>query len=331
MSPHPLVIRAVALIAAALSVASGNANAALLDSFNLVVIGDLDSQSAVEGKTYVGGNLSGSGSNYGVGLPNTFPLSEVSLQVAGNVSAGNISVNAGSVEIGGDFTGSTLNVNSGGNYAVGGNITGNVNNGAQVPLGSIPSPASVAAHYEALSLSYASLAPNSAFAANGDESTFTADPALQAGNLAVFSVDASTIFDAAFSELILNLNSAGAAIINVAGTDVTFPSSLNATGALVTDEVRARVIWNFFEATSVSLESNFNGAVLAPLADLTNTTAIDGSVVAGSFVQRGQVNLPVSVIAPPFGVPEPTALALMTLLGGAATLRRETSGPRSKA
>jgi choice-of-anchor A domain-containing protein len=55
---------------------------------------------------------------------------------------------------------------------------------------------------------------------------------------------------------------------------------------------RATTIWNFSQATSLTIDRNFNGAILAPSAHLTNSTAIDGSVFVASMTQNGEVHLP---------------------------------------
>ncbi len=52
-----------------------------------------------------------------------------------------------------------------------------------------------------------------------------------------------------------------------------------------------QVIWNFIEATTVTLQRMVNGSVLAPKATLSNNTPIEGSVVAATFNQGGEVHM----------------------------------------
>ena len=66
-----------------------------------------------------------------------------------------------------------------------------------------------------------------------------------------------------------------------------------------------------------------NGSILAPLAAVTNNTQINGTLVAGSFTQGGEVHMKnFGGLIP--GIPEPASWALMIMgFGGAgAVLRR---------
>lgn len=77
-------------------------------------------------------------------------------------------------------------------------------------------------------------------------------------------------------------------IINVSGTNVTLNHALlagrindpnNTTGD--TDAVVHNVIWNFYEATDLTIASAANGTILAPLANITVDNNINGRVYAG--------------------------------------------------
>ena len=70
---------------------------------------------------------------------------------------------------------------------------------------------------------------------------------------------------------------------------------------------------------SITLDRNFNGAILAPLANLQNSTAIDGSVWVKSFTQSGEVHLP--NFTQYTTIPAPGAASLMAL-GGLLIVRR---------
>src|SRR5689334_20078491 len=89
-----------------------NAGLQAMRDYNLIVLKDLQSSSQVQGKTFVGGNLSGGSSNYF-----TSPGSQaggVALTVGGNVTGGAKNINnGGSVKVGGDLT-SGANMNGGG-------------------------------------------------------------------------------------------------------------------------------------------------------------------------------------------------------------------------
>ena len=81
-----------------------------LREWNLVVLGNLDSSSEVEGRTFVGGNLTGNSSNYGI-RATTSPNGQPGLTVVGNVNGGHKNLNNGSgAVVGGNVT-SGFNLN----------------------------------------------------------------------------------------------------------------------------------------------------------------------------------------------------------------------------
>jgi hypothetical protein len=89
--------------------------------------------------------------------------------------------------------------------------------------------------------------------------------------------------------------------------------------------VNTRVIWNFFEATSLHF-GFWHGSVLAMNAAVSNFTPIEGTLVAASFNGGGELHdygfrgrLP----SDPVPVPEPGTLGLMAMgLAGLAVARR---------
>jgi len=117
------------------------------------------------------------------------------------------------------------------------------------------------------------------------------------------------------------LNDLGGVIINVPGTNVDFSKNNNKVSAnyfLSTTEGRAKVLWNFFEATTIKLNANFYGSILAPLALLTSSSDIDGSVAVYGLTEQhsGQIHLPTPELSAPSSgadaikVPEPSSIAL---------------------
>src|SRR5690606_23548706 len=81
-----------------------------------IVRGNFSTNSDVEGRTLVGGNLSGqNSSNFGIKLQGKVSSSALVLRVGGDISAGNpIQLNAGSLEIGRSTNGRHINFNGGG-------------------------------------------------------------------------------------------------------------------------------------------------------------------------------------------------------------------------
>lgn len=271
----------------------------ILQQFNLVVLGDLDSTSEVEGRTYVGGNLAGASSNYFIRGSQSAPSDFAALVVRGNVGGGSKNVNSGgSVAIGGNL-GTRIDLNgSGGKRYVAGNVTvpqnGPAANTVRGPL-DIPD---FGATLKQLSSDLKQVSANSTATVTDNRGIFSGMPS--ADGLAVFWIDGPSFFGG-IGELSFALNGAETMIINVAGTAITVAENfLGGIGRVVAPHI----VWNFFEATSITFGAEFFGSVLAPYADVTNINALNGSVVVNRFTQRGEVHLPVFAGQLPPGEPD---------------------------
>lgn len=285
---------------------AASAGSSLLYEWNLISLGNVTSTSEVGGRSFIGGNLGGPASNWAYQLtPSSAWLGVDTLVVGGNITAGNLNIQAGNLRLGGTNS-ANLNFNGGGHLI----------NDPSVPS-QVPA---VAAELNATQSSLAALAANSSVQLPGGQpaaAIFNANPV---NGLAVFSVTASTLFsNPNVQQIELNANGAQAIVVNVIGTNVLFNSG-NFVGAWQSQFARANVIWNFVDASSIDLQRQFNGAILAPNAHLSNITDIDGSVFVGSFTQNGEVHLPNYTGY----VPAPSAALLLGVSGvaGGITARR---------
>ena len=293
------VVAASAVVAVA-SLAQAN----VVSSWNLIVLNNLQNNSQdIEGKAWVGGNFSGGSPTTAKNLAAGAFAGQTTLAVVGNVTVSNVNHQAGNLRYGGSFSGN-FNANGGGNRAQDASLAGQV--------------ATFTNDLNGLSQFYTTLATNSTASFPGSQpaaATYNASPV---NGLAVFSVSAASAFNNSnIQQMNLNVNGAAAIVINVSGTTVNFTNG-NMVGAWTSAFARANVIWNFYEATTINLDRNFNGALLAPKAHLTNTTAIDGSVFVKSFNQSGEVHLPGFTGF----IPAPGSLALVGLAGLVAGRRR---------
>ena len=284
-----------------------------LSDYNVVVSRNFSTNSDVEGRTLVGGNLtSGSSANFGNRLQNKVPRNDLVLRVAGNIASGNpINMNAGSVELGGSRNGRIINFNSGGSL---------ISNPGVSYTGII----------DDLTLASQNLATfgansNAMLVSNGPGQPghfrMTASP--NASGLAVFSINSSDLFgNNRVQQIELITNNAANIVINVAGQAVNWNAG-NMVGDLTQNKWRELVVWNFYEATTIDFGSkNMNGQILAPNADVKAAGPLDGSIFAKSLTTTGEVHLPGYKGTIPFSpVPEPSAAGLV-LLGAAATLLR---------
>ena len=265
-----------------------------LREWNLVVLGNLDSSSEVEGRTFVGGNLTGNSSNYGI-RATTSPNGQPGLTVVGNVNGGHKNLNNGSgAVVGGNVT-SGFNLN-GPNQTVkvGGMINNtNVNQNTVLSnldrsdpgfgLGLQQQKAELKSSMGSLSFDMGTLAANSQLSVQGNRGTFNAQPNAQ--GLAVFNITAADLDR--IGEIQFNLNGADTAIVNVSGRTV----NLNDNFLGGTNNLGERVIWNFPEAEDLKLTTAWGGSVLAPLADAETRNYIQGSAVFGSLKQNGEMHI----------------------------------------
>lgn len=288
-----------------------SASAFSLSDYNLVVFEDLTSSSEVEGSAFIGGNLLGSSSNYCTqcNTGGTFsPFDGVGLKVVGNIE------------------GNTKQVNNGTNLEYGGSLNAIVNtNGG----GSQTQNSGLADEFAQLknflinqSTLYSNLASNSSVTLPSQQPgpvTFNSS----GDNIAVFDVDADQLFSNLTQQIQLNLNGSSTAIINVGGTNANWTQG-NIVGSWVSDAVQEKVLWNFYEAETLNFNQALHGSLLAPLASLTNQTELEGTVVVKSFIQNGEVHLP--VFAGAAAVPEP-----LTILGAGTAIAFGTGFKRKLA
>jgi choice-of-anchor A domain-containing protein len=348
---------------AAADAAAINAGLQAMKDYNLIVLKDLQSSSQVQGKTFVGGNLSGGSSNY-----MTNPGAQaggVALTVGGDVTGGAKNINnGGSVKVGGDLV-SGANMNGGGGVQAEGDVKKVNANGASVYAGGdidntnakdlfyggavknsngtkhagdtstdgvqaaiAATTASLGTDFLATSDYFSDLSATNllTYSDNGQQAIF--DAGTGAG-VAVFAISDLNAALKNRSQLIFNMPVGyDAVIINVAGTSVSLPSSINFNGPT---GLGAKVIWNFYEATSVDLGSkSWYGSVLAPQAQLKNNNFVEGSVVVSSMIQNGEIkmggysgNLLINQLGGAVPVPEPAIWTMMILgFGGVGSVLR---------
>ncbi|BCI70609.1 PEP-CTERM putative exosortase interaction domain protein [Sphingomonas sp. S17] len=333
----------VGLIAAALpslAMATPVVGIDALKEWNLIVLGDLTSSSEVEGRTFVGGNLSGNSSNYQIRTPAPSSYAVPGLTVVGDVLGGTKNLNNGSGALVGGSVQGGFNLNGGvQTVKVGGTLSNtNINQNIVQSGLSASDPGFVAGLNQQktllassmtdLSNSYAGLTATSSVSIAGNRATFNA--VANANGVAVFNLNAADL--SRFGEIAFNRNGADTVIVNVTGSAVRLDDNFlgDATG------LGEHVIWNFPTATSLELTAAWKGSVLAPKAAATTANYIEGSAVFGSLIQNGEFHLgtyigayaPTSPQVPvtpggssggsPTPVPEPATMALMA--GGLALL-----------
>jgi len=138
-------------------------------------------------------------------------------------------------------------------------------------------------------------------------------------------IDLSSASDLGNGLNIIGVSADSPLIINVGGTSGTLePWSIEIDGAQINTADAPYLLFNFYDATSLKLESSLLGTILAPKADVTGNGSLAGQLIANSFDgSTAFSNLPYEGTVPNAGsaVPEPgglllSGLGLALLLGG---------------
>jgi len=285
---------------------------AYLNAYNLITFGDYTTQSEVEGRTLVGGNLHTSSSNYGVQLPNSLGIDV--LTVGGNIFGNNIQVNnGGNLRLGGTST-ANINMNGGGQII-------NDPNAVQIALGAQSVLTGYSAFLNAQAPTGSVFLPGAPDQPGPVNFSAVADGP---NNVAVFNINGNSLFNNnKVQQIDINFNSADTVVINVSGTSITYNAG-NFVGNFASNFAAERVIWNFYEATSLQIDRTTWGAILAPYADITGiggnpvNVVLEGSVVAQSFRTNSEVHLPTFTGF----VPTPGSVAVLAFSGLVAARRR---------
>ncbi|HSJ02040.1 MAG TPA: choice-of-anchor A family protein [Verrucomicrobium sp.] len=292
------------------------------ENYNVITFGDFSTASFVEGRTLVGGNLYGANSpSFATNMPSGTSATDRTLVVGGFISGGNpMNLDKGSLYLGGSTNGRIINYN-GGQGA--GKVTESIDLAALKQ-----SFISESANFKAMATDSTVIVPT-----NGQPGpvVFNANPG--SDGVAVFSISADAIFgnDKAQS-YDLNPNGASSVVINVSGSSINWIQNAgNMVNNLIKDEWEAKIVWNFYEATTLNFGShNFHGAILAPKAAMSTSARFDGTVIVDSLSTTADIHLPTSGSATSYAgfrlqaVPEPGSPLLVMVAGVILLVRRRS-------
>jgi choice-of-anchor A domain-containing protein len=252
------ILSALGILAAQHAFADSIANYDVVTTGNLIDVGG-----DIYGNTFVGGKLTASNSS----------------QFGKNTSGNKVSV-AGNVT-----GGSNIQLVGGGTLTYHGTLDHALASGTAV-YGTVSSSSGFATEMTTDSNYFASLAANSVFNQGSNSSTFTTTPTYISGlgETSVFKVTSAQLFN---QNEALNLAASGTIntiIIDVSGTSDITQGGQNFTGNWSSYD--ANIIWNFTNATTITLNTAWQGTILAPLAAVTLNSAcsdVYGAVYASSL------------------------------------------------
>jgi hypothetical protein len=269
----------------------------------------------VENRTIVCGSfVSGSSPNFGIHITSNSNTAAIySIEVNGQIVSGNpINVNADSFGVG---TNPVHTISSSGvvSYVLDGRQV-NMNGGNQgatinVDANLTAECAAITTGIQTLSSILAQL-PN---VTGNNVSIPTTQPGplnfyvnvVDSNGVAVFNLDGNTVLNngqVQQIEIIVGSSVSSTlqlVVLNLYGTSISYAQG-NFVGPWLTSisTGRAHTIWNLPQATSLTINSNWMGALLAPYAVVTASVNIDGATAVQSLTTTAELHDPPIIIPP---------------------------------
>jgi choice-of-anchor A domain-containing protein len=329
----------------------------IFTQFNVVTLGNMTSTQHVDGRTYVGGSLTGAQNVVVAMHPQDMPASNyAALTVMGkNLAAGQAAVNnvrvinGGAVvygtikdsEINGGNSaiyGTSSNTSFNGNgsvYASGGYVNGgnvNVTKLKSVAAGSVQATNTAAANSTDMGKTLGALSTSmskyhstgSSVDMNYKSGVATFNAGVQNG-VAVFDLTGidNNLFDSSkIKEFTFNLNGATSVYLNSDVTSAVINDKFLGGSA---HKVGSALIWNFYNATDLTINAQFGGSILATKATLTNNQNIEGGVYVNNLVSNSEIHLDTFTGAVPEAETYAMMLAGLGLVGFIARRRKQAA------
>jgi choice-of-anchor A domain-containing protein len=276
--------------------------------------GGLSTTSDITGNAFVSANVTGNSFTIAQDLPtvsNPSSNPQYALTVAGNLAFNNsMNVNNGYGVTYAGTLGSNAHFNLNGGGILTHDTSGAIGTTQQALFNQVASA----------SAAFTGMAATGTVGIVGGN-TLTFNYAGAPGGIAVFDVDATTLNSSSVQKLNLLLNGASSVVINVTGLPST---NFSLTGASRTmqgafdDADASKILWNFGTlGGTLTIPTEFFGSIMAPDANLANTTDINASIFVESYLNgQGEIHcLHNGQVVQydgynPLAVPEPSTIVL---------------------
>lgn len=278
-------------------------------SYNLITLRDLSINSVVKNRTIICGSLvSGDSATFAGGVgQNSSPLT-YTVQLNGNISRGNpINVHQGSFGVGTNPSHSIVRGGSPVQYTLDGrliNLNGG-NNGAKLNFNTHLSITcqSMTSALTALSEAFAKLSNTSGNTVSLPTAYSNAlnlyVNTVNHNGISVFNLDGNTVLNNARVgqiEVIVASSISSSlklVVINLYGRRISFNQG-NLVGNWFNPRQtgRSHTVWNLPQATTLTINRNWIGSLLAPYAAVSNSAPIDGATAVASLLARAAINNP---------------------------------------
>ena len=301
-----LALTAMMSLALCLAIASP-AKASALNDFNLIALDELQASSNIEGRVIVFGNIKGTSADFGqkeaaiTDPVDTAGLNQNdSLIVGGQVLGNPKQLKYGDARIGGSSAG--VDINQAKNVYYNDSSVADIVHSVRMDIDN-------------------KVAMLDHLTTNAVDTYVTNQTALdvQPGddNIAVFKTGESFFNQNGSLSLTGDIDNVDLIVIEVPGKNVII-EGVNIGNEFLDEAYQKKIIWYMPEAETVKVARNLGGSIIAPDAELKNTSAIYGTVVAKTIYMNGQVHLP-SLDSPVLDtpatnpVPEPGTILLLGL------------------
>jgi choice-of-anchor A domain-containing protein len=184
---------------------------------------------------------------------------------------------------------------------------------------------------QTLNKNLSTLTSNGTTVESGSSSWLTLTLTGSSSTLNVFTLTAAQFDNDQLDFIVSSADSGATIIVNVLGDDLTLGKAIEINGQQEGDsnDDNNLILFNFVTATNVTINAQYDAAMLAPYATLSGTSQMGGNFIVAAVGTTGEIHNDESMVTlPPFtptsATPEPGTITLLSsgLVFMAGALRR---------